>query len=571
MRSRFVFVLVGVLLLFSWGKIYAQMDTLTGSISGTVSDTADVPIPRAVVMVFSSTHPDMPAGMGMIDSTGHYRVHHLLEGDYLVMSAAMGYEPRWYNNVENKQNATLVHVTKGQDTSDIDFSLPKIVPPGMGGIAGKVTDKITGNPLVGACVFTFNQDNPLIHGFSKTDSSGNYLINKLFPGKYIVVANAFNYLPDKYPDLVNVVADSVVTGIDFALMPKLTGGIAGLVQDANTGETVRKAFIFARKMDGHCSGFAVSDSTGFYQIDKLDPGFYRLIAYAKDYSPAKYPDSVLVNPGEVTPDIDFHLKKFPSLPEGVISGKVTDDSSGLPIPKALVLGIAFPDTNLPPFVRTTFSNEDGTYELAHLPKIPFILFAHAPKYLGEFYDNVHSIKDATPVTPDASNIDFDLKAREVNVLSSTGGRVTLNQMPAEGAFIFAYSGNQLQGIFPTLFDGSYSIEDLSPDLYSLNVTYPGTNASEWTNLDLNQVESPGLNFSLSSSSIYPYGDANRDRAVSISDVVFIINHLFKGGQAPQIPNLADANGDCSINISDVVYLVSYLFKGGPVPKRGCMN
>ncbi len=571
MRSRFLLVLVGVLLLIPVGKIHAQMDSLSGSISGTVYDTANVPIPGAVVMVYSPAHPDMPAGMGVTDSTGHYIVRPLHEGDYLVKAHSMCYEPRWYNNVEKREDATPVHAIKGQDTPNIDFILPKMQLPGMGGIAGRVTAKVTGNPIPGACVFAFNLDYPFFHGYTKSDSVGHYLIKGLVPGKYTVIAKALNYLPEKYPDLVNVVADSVVIGINFALMPKLTGGIAGFVLDTNTGEPIGKAFVIAHKMDSHYSGFAVSDSTGFYLIDKLDPGFYRLIAYAKGYYPAKYPDSVLVKPGEVTPDINFHLKKFPPLPDGVIAGKVTDDSTGLPIPKVLVLGIAFPDTNLPPFVRTTFSNEDGTYELTHLPRIPFILFAHAYKYLGEFYDNVHSIKDATPITPDASNIDFALKPREANVLSFAGGRVTLNQMPAEGAFIFTYRGNQLEGIFPTLLDGSYSIEDLSPDLYSLNVTYPGTNTSEWANLDLNQVEFPGLNFSLSSSSIYPYGDANRDRAVSISDVVFIINHLFKGGQAPQILNLADANGDCGINIADVVYLVSYLFKGGQTPKRGCLN
>jgi hypothetical protein len=35
----------------------------------------------------------------------------------------------------------------------------------------------------------------------------------------------------------------------------------------------------------------------------------------------------------------------------------------------------------------------------------------------------------------------------------------------------------------------------------------------------------------------------------------------------------DANGDCTVNISDTVYLVAYLFKGGPPPHLnfGCSN
>ena len=571
MRSKFLFVLLGALLLIPLGKGYAQMDSLAGSISGVVTDTAFAPIPGAMVVVFSSARPDMPAGMGKTDSAGHYRIFHLLEGDYLVIAGAMGYEPRWYNNVEKKEDATPVHVTRGQDTPDINFALPKMEFPNLGGIAGRVVDKVTANPIMGACVIAFNAEFTHLYYHTRTDSLGHYLLKGLVPGEYVVIAKAFNYLPEKYPELVNVPPDTIVRGINFALMPKLTGGIAGVVLDAHTGEPVPKTFVFAHKLDGSCAGFAISDSTGFYRIKELDPGFYRLIAYALEYFPEKYPDSVLVKSGEVTPDINFHLKKYPPLPDGMIAGNVTDDSTGLPIPKALVMAIGFPDTNLPPSVRTTLTNEDGTYKLTHLPRIPFILFAHAHGYLGEFYDNAYSFKDATPVTPDAYEINFALKARETAGLSSLGGRVTLNQMPAEGAFVFAYSGNQLKGIFPTLFDGSYSIEDLSPGIYSLNVTYPGIEAIASASADLTQLESPILNFNLSSSSIYPYGDANRDRTVSISDVIFLANYLLKGGEPLQIPNLADANGDCSISLSDVIHLCNYLLKGGSAPQRGCLN
>ncbi len=59
------------------------------------------------------------------------------------------------------------------------------------------------------------------------------------------------------------------------------------------------------------------------------------------------------------------------------------------------------------------------------------------------------------------------------------------------------------------------------------------------------------------------GDANGDGKVSVSDVVHLINYLFKGGPVPVNPS--DANGDGKISVSDVVYLINYLFKGGPLP------
>jgi M6 family metalloprotease-like protein len=62
------------------------------------------------------------------------------------------------------------------------------------------------------------------------------------------------------------------------------------------------------------------------------------------------------------------------------------------------------------------------------------------------------------------------------------------------------------------------------------------------------------------------GDANGDKKLSVSDVVCLINYLFKGG-FPPVPELSvgDVNCDGLLNVSDVVYLINYLFKGGPPP------
>jgi len=72
---------------------------------------------------------------------------------------------------------------------------------------------------------------------------------------------------------------------------------------------------------------------------------------------------------------------------------------------------------------------------------------------------------------------------------------------------------------------------------------------------------------------YLHGDANRDGKKSVSDVVFLINYLFKGGPAPDPVDLGDVNF-CQQNppvqpvqptVADVVSMVNYLFKGGKAP------
>ena len=61
------------------------------------------------------------------------------------------------------------------------------------------------------------------------------------------------------------------------------------------------------------------------------------------------------------------------------------------------------------------------------------------------------------------------------------------------------------------------------------------------------------------------GDANGDQEVTISDVVHIVNYLFRSGPAPDPIQAGDVNCDDSIDIIDAVYLVNYLFKDGLPP------
>ncbi|MCJ7457675.1 MAG: right-handed parallel beta-helix repeat-containing protein [candidate division Zixibacteria bacterium] len=66
------------------------------------------------------------------------------------------------------------------------------------------------------------------------------------------------------------------------------------------------------------------------------------------------------------------------------------------------------------------------------------------------------------------------------------------------------------------------------------------------------------------------GDVIQDSNINVTDVVYLVNYLFKGGPAPLCPpspylDCADANGDETVSVADVIYLINYLFKGGPRP------
>jgi len=64
---------------------------------------------------------------------------------------------------------------------------------------------------------------------------------------------------------------------------------------------------------------------------------------------------------------------------------------------------------------------------------------------------------------------------------------------------------------------------------------------------------------------YNRGDVNGDGIINASDIVFLIDYLFKSGPPPDPLELGDVNCDELIKCSDVVYLIDYLFKGGPPP------
>lgn len=58
------------------------------------------------------------------------------------------------------------------------------------------------------------------------------------------------------------------------------------------------------------------------------------------------------------------------------------------------------------------------------------------------------------------------------------------------------------------------------------------------------------------------GDYNRDGEINVSDLVFLVDYLFRGGSSPDI---CDITGDNECNINDLTYFVDYLFRGGPAP------
>ena len=197
-------------------------------------------------------------------------------------------------------------------------------------------------------------DGSTIIGFSdETDSNGVYGIIAP-PVDYKVEAqrglagdfHAQEYFNDKPGfDLADVVTipgpGQTVANIDFALA--VGGAIAGRVTDDVTGAAITGYTVCAEQVDangdritGNC---ADSDSNGNYLIAGLPLGDYRVRACCPPagnlHVPEYYQDRLafrgadfvtLATPGGTLENIDFALAQG-----GIITGRVTDELTGLPI------------------------------------------------------------------------------------------------------------------------------------------------------------------------------------------------------------------------------------------------
>jgi hypothetical protein len=75
----------------------------------------------------------------------------------------------------------------------------------------------------------------------------------------------------------------------------------------------------------------------------------------------------------------------------------------------------------------------------------------------------------------------------------------------------------------------------------------------------------GSDYSSGGFDVRPVGDVNGDGLVDLADLVYLVEYLYGGGEAPDPPEIGDVTCDGVVNLGDVICLVNYLYKGGPAP------
>ncbi|KPJ68618.1 hypothetical protein AMJ44_05970 [candidate division WOR-1 bacterium DG_54_3] len=145
----------------------------------------------------------------------------------------------------------------------------------------------------------------------------------------------------------------------------------------------------------------------------------------------------------------------------------------------------------------------------------------------------------------------------VSLLSHSGGVAPIFytlQISSDSGFSTGPEFFEYTDIYDTIFDMPDVLPDYNAYYWRVRAEDEAGNEGAWQ-------EDP-FQFWLQ---VYLYGDANGDGEANLSDIVHLINYLFKGGDPPIHSYTGDVNCDGNAELPDIVYLINYVLKGGPAP------
>ncbi|MCI0693406.1 carboxypeptidase regulatory-like domain-containing protein [candidate division KSB1 bacterium] len=378
-----------------------------------------------------------------------------------------------------------------------------VSPAASASIAGSVKDQKSGEPIANAVILAERIGGLPWSQRAQTDDAGNYILENLIPGLYVLRAEARGYLPEFYNErdqfeqatVVQVVENEAKTGIDFTLSHGAT--ISGLVAAESDNMPIAGAHVVAiRILRPDIKHHTVTDENGNYALMALPAGSYAIFAEAAGYKSEFFDnkrellqaDHVDVSDEQNVGDINLLLAT-----SSAISGKVVDATTNDPLAKAVV--IIYPlvtDNTRPRVLLTTLTNENGDY-IANVPPGFYVVAVEARGYHKEFYEEQREFVKATPVQVFAdqhtTGTDFTL-----DKLAAITGRVTDQATgdPIAGAIITAFPernaatdpvANVDDLVRPivgrTDENGNYKLEGLRPGKYFVHAEVRGYLGEFW--------------------------------------------------------------------------------------------
>jgi hypothetical protein len=400
-----------------------------GSISGHIYRPDGVS-PIVYGSVYAESDENDVMRISEISKDGSYTLSWLPPGTYLISAYASGYLEEFYNGVFEREEALPVHVTEDQNINDIDISLD--IP---GFISGNVYQADGVTPIYRAFIEAKKFINDTWTAIQSTQSllDGSYTFASLSPDLYKLFIWKEGYIDQYYGGAyeiydatpVVVALSQETSGINFTMD---TGGtISGHVYQPDGVTPLASAAVIAspgdiRTTSYHDGSYTIRGlPTGNYQVSTVAQGFiseyYNGVYYAGGAS------AVSVVADYDTPNIDFVLETG-----GSISGHVYQSDGVSPIYEGFQVTFISTESEtrvfeLPlPYVP---NNGITHYKESDLPPGYYRVYASAPGYISEYYDDVFVPDEGSLVQviagQDTSGINFLLeKSCDVNGDGKTG-------------------------------------------------------------------------------------------------------------------------------------------------------
>jgi protocatechuate 3,4-dioxygenase beta subunit len=382
------------------------------------------------------------------DSGGNYLLDNVSAGVYVLQCSHPNF---------NTTRKGHVYVS---DSSAMTINLFLAPKQTHNSISGAVKNSSTNNPVPNAMVKLSNENN----SYSKyTSNNGNYSFWHIANGTYTLTAEAYNYVDYTHAEPIVVEDSTVISGLEILLAPvQANSSLSGVVTDSSTGNPIVGAEVSVYRNHHGSTYSGTTDSLGYYIIENIFGGEYNVKCKAAGY--VHFWSEVEID-GATTLDIQLL-----GLQEGTISGVVTKDDSGEPIANAYLYAIPAsgnPGTTNHYYGRA-ISDSDGNYSMPVRAGNYYVICYtewNAGYYYYEFYDNVHTIAEATEIAvaddQTVENINFGAPSPSTLEIVVMGKVTDAFNNPIEGANVRAWSHRRCSN------DSTWATTDANGD-YSIS-------------------------------------------------------------------------------------------------------
>lgn len=381
-------------------------------------------------------------------------------------------------------------------------------------LAGKVTNRLTGEPIALATVLMAKEGAPPFSTATITDSMGRFQFTDLAPGNYLLSADRPEFMPGQ-PVPVNVGVDSAGSILRLAPLGVIAGTVFADDGDALPGVLIAALSLTTKQGKPLLSQVAraTTDDLGSYRLHGLPPGRYYVKANLRGHSADVIDDSpetarrAIFYPhaanqdgatffdvvaGSVLTGINLALpsgdpavvsdaQSLSSAESAIIQGQVLNAATGDPVPNAHV-ALANGDDSARGILNTR-SDASGNFSFNGVPPGTYQFIVARDGFLPRTPGIAASSGSERSVTVTAGQTlgDVALRLMPQGVIA---GRILEGSVPISNAIVMATRSSLIAGqqklvlVKRTYTNdlGEYRLFGLPPGHYYVSVTYHGGTA-----------------------------------------------------------------------------------------------